>query len=207
MVRRATANRRRPLRDVHRLVLTDRLLGDADGLEVLAAAKAGSADTEVVIITAHGSISSAVDAIKNGAYDYLEKPVVPDEVRAIVRAALASRGLSRTVASEAAGPRAFAGLIGESPAIRRVRDTVEQLAGSDVNVLVTGESGTGKEVVARAIHDTSGRRNRRLLAINCASFSQELLSNELFGLSALAAAGLRGFGAVASAGRRGCGRR
>ena len=164
------------------IVLTDLILGTVDGLDILKAAKEASSETEVIIMTGHASIRTAIEAIKTGAFHYLEKPLSADLLRHTVRKAAEKvtlvvrlRELEKLANTDAPA------IIGHSPEISRVNELILQIRESDANVLITGETGTGKELVARAIHHSSRRRSKRFLAINCASFTEELLSNELFG--------------------------
>ena len=154
-----------------------------DGMQLLQEAKRILPDLPVVIMTAHGSISSAVDAMRQGAYFYLQKPFDGDAIKALVERALEHGRLVREnhtlrCVSEMSLPRP---LIGNGPAMTEVRRKIELVARSNATVLVRGESGTGKEVVARAIHQASERRDRPMLAVNCAALSENLLESELFG--------------------------
>ena len=167
------------------LVLTDLQLGHGpDGLAVLRDAKALRSDTPVVLITAHGSERVAVAAMKAGADDYLAKPFDNDEVRLVVRRLLDAAALSRShrlllarVEREHGGDA----IVGTSPAMLRVRDTIARVADTELPVLVRGESGTGKELVAQALHQQSARRARPFVAVNSAAISRELVESELFG--------------------------
>lgn len=164
------------------VVLTDLLLGSIDGLELMAEAKKKDAETEVIIITGHGSVDGAIEATKKGAFHYLQKPIRPDEVRSIVRQAVEKRRLARRVRDlEQKIGADFPDIIGNCPKIVSIKNLIRQISDSDANVLITGESGTGKELAARAIHQTSRRHEKRFLAVNCASLTEELLANELFG--------------------------
>ena len=170
-------------RQLFDVVLVDLVMDGVDGLEVLAQAKRIDSATEVVLMTGHASVASAIEAIKRGAFHYLSKPLRPDEVRSLVLQAGAKRRLARRLQELESDerPRGVDRIVGISPAIERIRRLVVQIRDSVSNVVITGESGTGKELVARAIHDCSPRRDRRFLAFNCASFTDELLANELFG--------------------------
>ncbi len=164
------------------IVLTDLLLDTVDGLEIMAEAKAHDPETEVIIITGHGSVDGAIEATKKGAFHYLQKPIRPDEVRNIVRQAVQKRALARRVRElENKADGDISTIIGNSPRITAIKKLIRQIENSDANVLITGESGTGKELVAKAIHQTSRRSQKRFLAFNCASFTEELIANELFG--------------------------
>ncbi len=166
------------------IVLTDLVMEEVDGLELLARVKHNSPDTEVILLTGHASVSTAIEAIKKGAYHYIEKPVRPQELCHLVDRAAEKVELRRRVReleAEAGGNRAEPALVGKSPKMVQMIELIRQLAPTDCNVLVTGESGVGKELVASAIHSLSGRSNARFLAINCGAFTEELLANELFG--------------------------
>lgn len=165
------------------LVLTDLKMERIDGMEVLEKTKARRPEVEVIMITGFATISSAVEAVKKGAYHYIAKPYNLSEVREAVGKALERKRLrdgARELKSRAAEDEAPF-LIGESPKIQEVTRLIKQVAGSESSVLITGESGTGKELAARMIHHYSRRSQGPFVAINCAAFSEELLANELFG--------------------------
>lgn len=169
-------------RQLFDLILTDLLIDAIDGLEIMAEAKKRDPETEVIIITGHGSLDGAIEAIKKGAFHYLQKPIRPDEVRNIVRQAIEKRKLTRRVhVLEQQIQSDFSTIIGNSSQITTIKKLIRQIEESDANVLITGESGTGKELVARAIHQSSRRSKRRFLGFNCAAFTEELIANELFG--------------------------
>jgi DNA-binding NtrC family response regulator len=163
------------------LILSDLRLPGLDGDALLDRAGA----VPVILMTAHGSVPSAVDAMKRGAVDYLTKPFDPDELVLIVGRALAARASASTTAaaeaSAAADGGALDGMIGSSPAMARLRRTIAKLAASDGRVLITGESGTGKELAARALHRRSGRRDGPFVPVNCAAIPEGLIESELFG--------------------------
>ena len=167
------------------LVLTDLSLGrGASGMDVLLRAKEQRPETAVVMITAHGSEKIAVDAMKNGAEDYIPKPFDNDEIRVVVRRALDRHRLEREhrlLLERVQREFGFGNLIGSGPSMRRVFETIQKVAETDLTVLIRGESGTGKELVAQAIHNTSGRRDRPFVAVNCAAINRELVESELFG--------------------------
>jgi two-component system response regulator FlrC len=162
------------------LVVTDLRLPGLDGIELLRRVRKSSPETLVIVITAFGTVASAVEAMKLGAVDYLTKPLAnPDELRVVVREALARRRL----ADDAAALRpALGGLpLARDPAMQQVLELVTAVAPGEATVLITGESGTGKEVIARAVHALSPRASRPLVAVNCAALSETLLDSELFG--------------------------
>jgi two-component system response regulator HydG len=166
------------------VVLTDLKMADLDGLAILRKARETQPDAEVVMITGHGDIKTAVEAIKQGAANYLTKPVDRDELRAIVeraserlRLARANRELKRQL-DEKFG---FEGVVGNSPRMHEVIKRLQAVAPTDATVLILGETGTGKELAARAIHYNSPRKNRPFVAKNCTSLNENLLDDELFG--------------------------
>lgn len=166
------------------LVLTDLRMESLGGMAVLERCKELSPTTEVIMITGYASVSSAVEAMKKGAYYYLPKPFKLDEVRHLVRNALERRRLHHEVQElrrQVAEGAAKVALVGKSAKIQALQRIIEQIAPTDCNVLILGETGTGKELVARAIHRLSPRADKRFMALNCAAFSEELLANELFG--------------------------
>ena len=166
------------------LVLSDLRLPDLDGLEVLERCRAFDAELPVVLMTGHADIATAVRAIKEGAYDFIEKPFGRDRLVTLLRRAaqqhrlaVENRGLRSRLA---AGSGLAEVLCGDSRAMRDVRDLITRLAPMPVDVLVCGETGTGKELVARALHDFSGRSGN-FVAINCAALPEALIESELFG--------------------------
>jgi DNA-binding NtrC family response regulator len=166
------------------VVVTDLRMPGADGLDVLRATKQRSPETEVVLMTAHASIQNAVEAIRQGAYDYLQKPFDPDAALLVVSRA-AERKLLREQAStlrrEIQTVYGFQNIIGKSPKMREVFVQIQQAAGLDITVLLLGETGTGKEMAARAIHYASARKDRSFVAVNCGALPSELVESELFG--------------------------
>ncbi len=166
------------------VVVTDLRMPRVGGLEVLRFAKRRSSLTQVILLTGHATVESAVEALKNGAYDYLKKPFEPDDLRRIAGHALEYWQLNRENLRLREANRAWAGsegLVGKNPAIEQVRRTVRAAAGYDCCVLITGESGTGKEVVAHLIHAASARREGRFVALNCAAIPENIIESELFG--------------------------
>jgi DNA-binding NtrC family response regulator len=165
-------------------VVTDLRLGDGDGLQVLSAVKKLTPETEVIVITGHGSVDTAVEAMKAGAYDYLTKPVDPDDLVLTLNKALERVRLRRQVAhltQEVAQQTGFANIVAASPEMRDLMNTVHQVARNDATVLIEGESGTGKELIARYIHHTGVRAAGPFVAVNCGALPESLLESELFG--------------------------
>src|SRR3954468_608288 len=166
------------------LIITDLRMPKLDGMELLRRAVAIDDELPVVMITAHGTVDNAVEALKTGAFDYLTKPFDQAEVRAIVRKALRTRDLS---AAEATRPESDAresaryGIIGQSPSILDLYAVLDRVADTPTTVLITGESGTGKELVARALHENSSRRDKPFIKVNCAAIPKDLMESELFG--------------------------
>lgn len=156
----------------HALVVSDVRMPDGDGFEVLRAARQISPITAVILLTAFGTVSAAVEAMKSGACEYLTKPVAFDQLLEA-----ASRILSHAANSESGQPE----VIGSAPALLRVLGQARQAAASDADVLIEAESGTGKELLARQIHCLSARRGRPFIAVNCAALPESLLESELFG--------------------------
>jgi DNA-binding NtrC family response regulator len=166
------------------VVVTDLRMEGVDGMQVLEHARRTDPDLGVVMITAHGSEKAAVQAMKLGAADYLPKPFDNDEVRAVVRRAVETALLRRDhrrLLEQVQSAYAFERIVGRSPAMQRVFETIDRVADTDVTVLVRGESGTGKELVASALHYRSPRRAKPLVRMNCAALSRELVESELFG--------------------------
>jgi DNA-binding NtrC family response regulator len=177
------------------LVMTDLRMQQVDGLQVLERTRELQPDTEVIMITGYATVSSAVEAMQKGAYHYLAKPYKIEEVRILVRKALEKRWLRQEVTELKRQVQSHKGiplLVGKSPQMEALKNTIAQIAPTDATVLILGETGTGKELVAKAIHHLSPRAERRFLAINCGAFSEELLANELFGHEREAFTGARG---------------
>jgi two-component system, NtrC family, response regulator HydG len=166
------------------LILTDLKMPGLTGLELLRAAKAIAPDVDVVLLTAFGTVEHAVSAMKEGAYDFLTKPFRREQLLKLVAKALERRALintNRELQRQLDALRGRGGVIGVSPAFRRMITLVEQVANSEATVLIQGESGTGKELVARMIHEGSSRHARPFVAVNCAALPETLLESELFG--------------------------
>jgi two-component system, NtrC family, response regulator AtoC len=167
------------------LVITDLKMPKLDGMELLRRVVSMDEELPVVMITAHGTVDNAVEALKTGAFDYITKPFDQAEVRTIVAKALRTRDLSATEATRA--PEAVAkegaryGIIGQSPGILDVYAVLDRVADTPTTVLITGESGTGKELVARALHENSSRRDKPFIKVNCAAIPRDLMESELFG--------------------------
>jgi DNA-binding NtrC family response regulator len=156
----------------------------ADGLEVLRAAKSADADTAVIMLTAYGTIDEAIQAMKEGAYEFLQKPVDSRHLLMLVERVLTEarlRAESVLLKDEYARRYGFPRIIGESAAMQRVGREIQQVACTPTTVLLLGESGTGKELFARAVHHLSQRRDAPFVAINCAAIPDTLIENELFG--------------------------
>ncbi|MES1185970.1 MAG: sigma-54 dependent transcriptional regulator [Myxococcales bacterium] len=167
------------------LVITDLRMPRIDGMELLRRAQKIDAELPVVMITAHGTVDNAVEALKTGAFDYLTKPFDQVEVRTIVAKALRTRDLSATEASrpfhEIPVEGARYGIIGQSPSILDLYAVLDRVADTPTTVLITGESGTGKELVARALHESSSRHDKSFIKVNCAAIPKDLMESELFG--------------------------
>ncbi|MFW5796387.1 MAG: sigma-54-dependent transcriptional regulator [Alkalispirochaeta sp.] len=162
-------------------VLLDVWLPGKGGLEVLEEIRREYPRVPVVIISGHGNIDMAVKAVKQGAYDFLEKPLSLDRVTTVVRNAVELQQLREENNSLRGKVRPIPRLIGQSPGIEMIRKMILQTAESDARVLITGENGTGKELVAREIHERSTRRDRPFIAVNCAAIPDTLIESELFG--------------------------
>ncbi|RKY64111.1 MAG: hypothetical protein DRP99_02745 [Candidatus Latescibacterota bacterium] len=166
------------------LVITDVRMPGVDGMTVLESVKRDFADTEVVVITAYGTIRNAVEAMKMGAYDYLTKPFSVEEVEVVVQRALERKRLiseNIRLKRELEKVQGLRTLVGQSPAMRKVLEMIEMVAPTKATVLIQGESGTGKELVADAIHRLSPRKNGPFVKVNCAAIPESLVESELFG--------------------------
>jgi len=166
------------------VMLTDLRLGADDGMKLLDAALALPQPPVCIMMTAYGSVDTAVEAMRRGAYHFVTKPLNLDEVELLIKRALRSRHLekeNRVLKQQVEEKFSVEGIIGKSDALRPILDTIQQVAPTRATVLVEGESGTGKELVARAIHHLSGRPKTKLVTVHCAALSPQILESELFG--------------------------
>lgn len=166
------------------LIITDLKMPKMDGIEFLKAVKEISPESLVILITAFASGETAVKAMQEGAYDYLEKDFDIEDLKVIVQNALEKKGLKKDEAAfmkEIEDAASFRGMIGKSREMQKVYGTVKKVAGTLANIMILGESGTGKELVARAIHDSSPRNKMPFVVINCGGIPENLLESELFG--------------------------
>lgn len=166
------------------VVFTDLRLPDFDGMEILSRTRALRAETEVIVITGFGSIDSAIQAIKEGAYYYTTKPLRLNEIRALAKGAIEKimmREENVRLREALKGEENLSAIVGNSPPIQTLFSMIQKVAPVDCNVLLQGASGTGKALVARAIHRLSPRKSRPFVSFNCGGFTEELISSELFG--------------------------
>ena len=166
------------------LVLTDLRMPNIDGLSLLSEIKSVDDDTSVIVMTAYGTVENAVEAMKEGAYDFITKPFDTEHLCVLVNRALENRRLvaeNTLLRQELLNGHEFANIIGSSDKMRELGAMIKKVSDSDASVLLQGESGTGKELFAKAIHSLSARKDRPFVAINCAAIPNELLENELFG--------------------------
>jgi len=175
------------------IVISDIRLPGMDGLQLLARLREKDAQLPVVLITGHGDIAMAVQAMRDGAYDFMEKPFAPERLVDVARRALEHRRLSREIGQlrrQLAGRQALeARLIGRSPAMQALRELIANVADTSANVLIEGETGTGKELVARCLHDYSRRQAKAFVALNCGGLPESLIDSEIFGHEAHAFTG------------------
>jgi two-component system, NtrC family, response regulator PilR len=165
------------------VVLTDLLMPDGNGMDLVSLAKARSTRSEVIVMTAHGGIDTAIEAMKLGAYDFVTKPFATSEVRALVQKALEKRAIvaeNERLRAQLTRERGTE-VLGHSEAMRRIFDVVHRIAAARTTVLITGESGTGKERIARAIHEASDRKDKPFLVVDCGAIPEALIEAELFG--------------------------
>ena len=184
------------------IVISDIRLPGIDGLELLKRLKARDRSLPVVLITGHGDISMAVGAMRDGAYDFMEKPFSPERLVDVARRALEQRSLAREVWSlrrQLAERDSLEGrIIGRSPAMQQLRELIANVADTSANVLIEGETGTGKELVARCLHDFSRRQPQQFVALNCGGLPENLFESEIFGheANAFTGAGKRRIGKI-----------
>jgi len=163
------------------VVVTDLVMPRLGGMELLARVRAEYPDIPVILITAHGTVDSAVAALKAGAFDYVTKPFEQEELRKVIAKAARANDLERRSLHEGTAEGDRPPLVGQSPAMRTIYDMVARVADSPSTVLITGESGTGKELIAKALHRGSSRRDKPLIKVNCAAIPKDLVESELFG--------------------------
>jgi nitrogen regulation protein NR(I) len=161
------------------VVVTDLVMPRLGGLDLLREVSAHHPDVPVIMITAHGTVDTAVEAMKAGAFDYISKPFEQEELKKVIAKATKARELEQQHVHPGEGERPP--LVGQSPAMRAVYEVIAKVADSPSTVLITGESGTGKELVAQALHRGSSRRERPLIKVNCAAIPKDLVESELFG--------------------------
>ncbi|MEX2174899.1 MAG: sigma-54 dependent transcriptional regulator [Pirellulaceae bacterium] len=170
--------------DTFDIVVTDLVMNDVDGMEVLARAREKLPDAEVILVTGHASVPKAVEAMQLGAFNFLEKPITPNRLRAVCEKAADAIRLKRQNIElrERLDERfGFEGIIYSSSQMQQVIDRLKRIAPTDATVLIHGESGTGKELIAQAIHQNSPRKGKRIVALNCAAVAENLVESELFG--------------------------
>ena len=165
------------------VVLTDLMMPDGSGLDVLSFAKERSEETEVIVMTAHSTVETAIEAMKRGAYDFVTKPFATSELRALVakafeKSALVAENVRLRAKVDRQNPK---DLLGHSQPMRKILELITRVAESRSTVLITGESGTGKERIARAVHDVSDRKDKPFLVVNCGAIPEALVESELFG--------------------------
>ena len=183
----AVADGQAALQHIHdgvAVIVTDMKMPRTDGMTLLRRAKEQAPHASVILVTAFGTVESAVAALKEGAFDYLTKPVKPEDLANKVRQAIAQRRMAIEIASLHAQLNdryGFENLIGKSPAMRALFEKIHLVADTKSTVLITGESGTGKELVARALHHNSGRRNKPFVPVNISAIPETLVESELFG--------------------------
>jgi len=168
----------------YEVVITDLVMNDIDGLGILARAKKELPEAEVILVTGHGSIPSAVTAMQHGAFNYLLKPLDLGQLRAVTERAAQSARLRRAnldLQRRLDERFGFEGVVGDSPQMRDVIEKLKRIAPTNASVLIQGETGTGKELVAQAIHQNSPRKSKPFVALNCAALSENILESELFG--------------------------
>ncbi len=175
---------RRIDQDSFDVVITDLVMNEVDGEEILRRAKESLPDAEVIVVTGHASVPKAVEAMQQGAFNFLEKPLTPDRLRAVTQKAAEAVRLKRTnvdLQQRLDERYGFEGIVYASDKMQAIIERLKRLAPTDASVLITGETGTGKELVAQALHQNSPRKKKPFVALNCAALSEHLLESELFG--------------------------
>ena len=162
------------------VILTDLMMPGMDGLEFLRALAERGCDSQIAMVTAHASVGTAVEAMRRGAFDYIEKPFSADALESLVASALA-RGANHSLRLSAGGAGESGAMVGDSQPMRALRQAIAQIAPTSETVLITGESGVGKELVAQALHRASRRASGPLVSLNCPTLSAQLMESELFG--------------------------
>jgi len=168
----------------YQLIISDLKMDEIDGLELLARVKKICPKTEVIIITAYGTVSNAVEAMKKGAFDYIMKPIELEELEIVIERVFEHRSLvdeNQYLKERLESNHVAHSIIGKSTSSQRIRELIEMVGPLDSTVLIMGETGSGKEVVANAIHQLSSRRNQPFIKVNCAALPDTLLESELFG--------------------------
>ena len=171
-------------RDTFDIIITDMVMNDVDGMKLLKLARDRLPDAEVVMVTGHATVPIAVEAMQQGAFNFLEKPITPSRLRAIVEKAVGAVSLRRQnteLMSRLDERFGFEGIIFTSKKMQQVIDRLRRIAATDATVLITGENGTGKEIVAQAVHQNSPRKNKPIVAINTGAIAENLVESELFG--------------------------
>ena len=166
------------------LVLTDLMMPHVNGMAVLEAVKERSPDTQVLMMTAYATADTAIEAMKKGAFDYLQKPFKVDEIQVVIHKALAQRRLveeNRQLRAQVHKQYSFHNIVGRSSRMQQVFELVRRVADTRTSVLITGESGTGKELIARAIHHSSRRQDHPMITVNCGAIPENLMESEFFG--------------------------
>ncbi len=172
------------LNEAFDVVITDLMMTDLDGLELLKRTKQSLPEAEVILVTGHGTVSSAVAAMQQGAFNYLQKPLDLAQLRVVAQKAAEAARLRRTnveLQRRLDEKFGFEGVVGSSAQMNGVIERLRRIAPTDASVLITGETGTGKELVAQAIHQNSPRKSKPFVALNCAALSENILESELFG--------------------------
>lgn len=163
------------------VVLCDIKMPRLDGIEFLEQAKAINPDTSIIMISGHGNIETAVEAVKKGAFDYISKPPDLNRLLITIRNATEKKELVTQTKVLKRKVSKVQEMVGESKAIQKIKDTIEKVAATDARVLITGDNGVGKELVARWIHEKSNRSGSSIVEVNCAAIPGELIESELFG--------------------------